>query len=67
VTVAPGGTVTWAWSTTLPHNVVGVDFAFGPTDIVKAGSVSHTFAAAGTYTVNCEVHPDTMRGTVVVE
>lgn len=66
VTVQTGGTVTWAWSTTLPHNVVGNNFPVS-SPLLKADTVSHTFAAPGTYTYYCEVHPDTMRGTVIVQ
>ena len=68
VTIAPGGTVTWAWNEPVqPHNVAGVDFAFGPTEITKSGAVSFTFTTPGTYHFTCEVHPDTMRGTVTVQ
>ena len=68
VAIATGGTVTWAWNEPVqPHNVAGVDFAFGPTEITKSGSVSYTFTTPGTYHFTCEVHPDTMRGTVTVQ
>ncbi len=68
VTIAVGGTVTWTWSEPVqPHNIVGNNFPLGPTDFKKADTVSHTFTSAGTYTFTCETHPDTMKGTVVVQ
>lgn len=68
VTIAVGGTVTWTWNEPVqPHNVAGDNFPLGPTDIKKADTVSYTFTSAGTYSFVCEVHPDTMRGSVVVE
>ncbi len=67
VTIAPGGTVTWTWSEPVqPHNVSGGNFALS-TDPKKADTVSFTFAAAGVYTFVCDIHPDTMRGTVTVQ
>lgn len=67
VTIAPGGTVTWTWNEPVqPHNVSGANFAL-TTEIKKADSVSFTFAAPGSYSFACEVHPDTMRGTVNVQ
>jgi len=67
VTIAPGGTVTWAWNEPVqPHNVAGDNFPLSSA-ISKSGSVSHTFTAPGVYTFSCETHPDTMRGKVTVQ
>jgi len=67
VTIAPGGTVTWSWSgPTQPHNVSGTDFALS-TAPLKADSASFTFSAPGVYHFVCDIHPDTMVGTVTVQ
>jgi len=67
VSVAIGGTVTWAWSNAPQlHNVVGDNFALGPTEFKASDKVSFTFTSAGTYTFTCQSHPG-MDGTVVVQ
>jgi plastocyanin len=66
VTVAPGDSVTWNWSSG-PHNVRVVSgpqtFDSGIKD--TGGTYTHLLTAAGTYTYQCDVHPS-MSGTVVV-
>ena len=65
VTIAVGGTVTWQWQGGVFHDVSSTDFA---SDLMKAGSFSHTFSAAGTYSYECTVHKASgMRGTVTVQ
>lgn len=64
VTIAAGGTVTWTWRGGF-HDLHGLNFAL-TVDVQESGSATFTFAAAGTYTFRCEVHPDTMQGTVSV-
>ena len=67
VSVAVGGTVSWSWSGTSQfHNVFGIDFPLS-SDPAKSGSFAHTFGAPGVYHFTCDVHPDTMRGTVTVQ
>lgn len=64
VELAAGGTVTWQWAGSLPHDVTGPGFTSG---IQTGGSFSHTFATPGTYEYVCEVHVrQNMRGTVIV-
>ncbi|MBE0611323.1 MAG: hypothetical protein IH609_18215, partial [Dehalococcoidia bacterium] len=67
VTIAPGGSVTWAWSGNDFHDVVVDALGYSSGNPAKQGSYTLTFPSAGTYAVSCTIHPDTMRGTVVVE
>lgn len=67
VTVAAGGTVTWAWSGNDFHDVRVDALGYSSGDPAKQGSYTLTFPSAGTYAVSCTIHTDTMRGTVVVE
>lgn len=68
VTIAVGGTVTWAWSGALqPHNVVGD--GFGDSTFKAANSYSFTFDAPGDYEFICQSHVvgrTPMTGTVQV-
>lgn len=67
VKVAPGGTVTWSWNEPVqPHNVSGTDFPLSSA-ATKAGSASYTFSTPGVYHFTCDIHPDTMTGTVTVQ
>lgn len=67
VKIAPGGTVTWSWNEPVqPHNVSGADFPLS-SDVSKSGSASYTFTSPGVYHFSCDIHPDTMTGTVTVE
>lgn len=67
VKVAPGGTVTWSWNEPVqPHNVSGTDFPLS-SSASKAGSASYTFSTPGVYHFTCDIHPDTMTGTVTVQ
>ncbi len=67
VAIAPGGSVTWAWSGDGFHDVVIEALGYSSGGPVKEGSYTVTFPAAGSFSVVCSVHPDTMRGTVTVE
>ena len=64
VTIAPGETVRWVWAGGVQHNVVGEGFK---SKLQTKGTFEHTFDTAGTYNIVCEVHPTTMKGTVLVE
>jgi plastocyanin len=64
LTVKVGQTVTWTNQDEEPHTVVG-DALKSPV-LGNAGSTyKHTFAATGTYTYVCSIHPY-MHGTVTV-
>lgn len=70
VTIAPGGTVTWEVSSSLPHTITAEDGSFDES-VSDGDTFEHTFDEAGTYAYYCEIHggPDGvgMAGTVVVE
>ena len=70
LTVPPGTTVTWEFDeAAAPHNVYQTGGPGGlggfSSTYQRHGTFRHTFAAAGTYTYVCQLHPY-MRGTVVV-
>lgn len=67
VTIAPGGSVTWAWSGNDFHDVHVEALGYVSGNPAKQGSYTLAFPTAGTYAVSCSIHPDTMRGTVTVE
>lgn len=63
VTVPVGGSVEWRWEDgAIPHNVVADDFASATQ---SAGTFTHVFDTAGTFSYVCKLHP-TMAGTVTV-
>lgn len=70
VTINPGETVTWSFDGTNGFHNVQSD---SPNWSFRNGNAdrglppaSYTFSTAGTYTFVCEVHANTMRGTVTV-
>ncbi|HVF32245.1 MAG TPA: plastocyanin/azurin family copper-binding protein [Acidimicrobiales bacterium] len=64
VKIAVGETVRWDWAGGVQHNVVFEGFQ---SELQTKGSYSRAFDTAGTFAYLCEVHPTTMKGTVVVE
>jgi plastocyanin len=77
LTVHVGDTVTWTVTEAIsePHSVTsggykdahpGAEFDSGTKLKVNGDSFSHLFAAAGTFSFFCAVHPDTMSGTITV-
>jgi plastocyanin len=63
VTVPVGSTVTWTNNDSAPHDVTGGPL-HSPT-LNRGQSWSYTFAAAGSYSYICSIHPN-MTGTVTV-
>jgi plastocyanin len=67
VTIRKGGRVTWTWVGQLTHNVAVVS---GPAKFRSRkqvrGTYSHIFTKAGTYHLECTIHPF-MKMTVVVK
>jgi plastocyanin len=66
VTVNVGDTVTWDWTGANPHTVTSNDGTFDSGAPQTSGSFQHTFTAAGTFAYICEVHGQSMSGTVTV-
>lgn len=63
IQIAAGETVTWQFKDGgLQHNVVASDFT---SPVKREGAYTHTFAAAGTYSYRCTLHP-AMKGVVEV-
>jgi plastocyanin len=67
LTVRPGTTVRWTNRGKHTHTVTSDKGDWGSNEMGPAAVFSHTFTKAGTYTYHCEVHPEQMRGTVVVK
>ena len=63
--VPAGTTVTWTNSGAATHTVTADNDAFDSGRLAPGASFSQTFAAAGTFTYHCEIHPQ-MIGTIVV-
>ena len=66
VTVAPGTTVTWVNHDEETHTVMSSTGSFASAALEHEQTFNHTFAAPGTYTYFCALHP-LMRATVVVK
>jgi plastocyanin len=68
ITVAAGDTVTWTFEPNQPHNVSATspNWAHRSTTGKPAAPSSFAFTAEGVYTYVCEIHSDTMKGTVTV-
>jgi plastocyanin len=64
ITVAVGGRVTWTWTGRRRHNVTLSEGSIFPPK--TSGTFSHRFLTAGTYTYQCLVHGERMKGTVIV-
>ena len=64
--VPAGATVTWSNRDDIPHTVVSTDKVFKSKVLDTDEKYSFTFAAPGTYTYFCSVHPK-MTGKVIVE
>jgi plastocyanin len=66
VKIAPGGSVTFTWSGGATHDVSIPALGF-ETKPVASGTYVVTFPSAGSYSVICVIHSDTMKGTVIVQ
>jgi plastocyanin len=67
LTVRPGTTVRWTNRGKHTHTVTSDKGDWGSNELGPAAVFSHTFTEPGTYTYHCKVHPDVMRGTVIVK
>lgn len=71
VTIRKGGTVTWRWRGSNPHNVAikrpGSSKVVKRSAVKKSGRYTSRFRAIGTWRVLCEIHPVGMRMRVIVK
>ena len=67
ITVPAGTTVTWTNEDTFTHSVRLVDQGDRVIGPMRPGqTVSYRFTTAGTYHYDCSLHPQDMRGAVIV-
>jgi len=66
-TVEAGTTVTWTWAGGNLHDVIFSNSAIGNSATQTSGTFQRTFNAAGTYAYRCNVHGQSMSGTVTVQ
>ncbi|MDQ3991053.1 MAG: plastocyanin/azurin family copper-binding protein [Actinomycetota bacterium] len=66
IEVAPGTTVTWTNRDDFPHNVHLLDGSDRTVDLPLGAAASLEFEEAGTFEYECSLHPQQMRGTVIV-
>lgn len=66
ITVAVGTAVTWMNDDQFSHTVRMLDDGGAVLPIAPGEEVTHTFAAAGTFRYDCSLHPQNMKGTVLV-
>jgi plastocyanin len=66
LTVPAGATVTWTNADEETHTVTATDRAYTSTGLEGKETYAHRFAAPGTYTYFCALHPH-MTATVVVK
>ena len=66
ITVRAGQSITWVNDDEEPHTIVFDKDATRSPVLDKGERYTHTFAAAGTFSYHCSLHPH-MIGTVVVE
>ena len=67
--VPVGSTVTWEWTGEFPHSVKGTfdgKEIQSPT-LTGTGTYLEAFQKAGTFSYQCGVHGEAMKGTIVVQ
>jgi plastocyanin len=65
--IAAGSTVTWTNEDQLPHTATAIDGTFDTGTLDQGAFDSFTFDEAGTYDYECSLHPNNMKGVVIVE
>lgn len=66
ITVASGTTVMWVNEGSRQHTVTSDDGQFDSEALMPGDSFMVTFTGSGTLTYHCEIHPETMVGSVTV-
>jgi plastocyanin len=67
IAVSVGDTVTWTNADDFPHNVHLLDGSDRTVDLPIGESGSITFEDLGTIYYECSIHPQQMRGKLIVE
>ena len=67
ITISPGTMVTFKNMGQHMHTVTSDTGLFDSRELDPGKTCKVFFAAPGTYTYHCTLHPDRMRGTVIVE
>jgi plastocyanin len=67
LTVPAGTTVRWSSHGGHNHTVTSDRGDWGSGSLAPGGAYSFTFTRPGEYPYHCEVHPEAMRGTIVVK
>lgn len=67
--VPVGATVTWEWTGSNPHSVVGTFDGKGINSprLTGTGQYLEAFQKAGTFNYQCGVHGEAMKGTIVIQ
>jgi plastocyanin len=68
ISVAKGTTVSWTNNDNFPHSVQFLDGGLPtqPLMMQPGEGTTFTFSTPGTYHYQCSIHPQTMKGSVVV-
>jgi plastocyanin len=67
LSVTAGTTVTWTNDDSSTHTATGDDGEFDTKSLAPGDSGEFTFEEAGTFTYHCEIHPSTMKASIIVE
>jgi plastocyanin len=66
ITIPQYTSVTWEQTGSAEHTVTADDGSFDSGNLAKGDVFTNLFEVAGTYQYHCAIHPDRMKGTVVV-
>jgi plastocyanin len=66
LTVPVGSTVRWTNQGRHRHTVSSEDGSWGSGELGTRATYTHTFARPGTYSYHCILHPQEMRGAIIV-
>jgi plastocyanin len=65
ITVTAGTTITWTNKDAIAHTVTSDSNAFDSGTVKSGATFSFTFAAAGTYSYHCIIHPSMVASVTV--
>lgn len=67
VTIKVGDKITWINDDSTPHTVSSDDGVFESGGLERGKIFEYTFVAKGVYPYRCDIHGESMRGTIIVE